>query len=101
MGTGCQSMAQPAFAAAARIIAEDGLDDYAAAKRRAARQLGAEATQALPNNEEVEDALRAHLALYEADEQEDDPPQPCVPSAIALVAHVSRPQAQPWRCHRN
>src|SRR6185295_10768996 len=56
-------------AAAARLMAEDGMDDYALAKRKAARQLGAESTHALPDNEEIEAALRTYQALYQGDEQ--------------------------------
>ncbi len=55
-------------AAAARIMAEDGIDDYAHAKRKAARQLGAAEGEALPANEEIEAELRAYLALYQAEE---------------------------------
>jgi hypothetical protein len=55
-------------AAAARIMAEDGVDDFALAKRKAARQLGALDTQALPGNDEIEAELRAYRALYHADE---------------------------------
>src|SRR4051812_45714970 len=55
-------------AAAARIMAEDGVDDFALAKRKAARQLGAFDTQALPGNDEIEAELRAYRALYHADE---------------------------------
>src|SRR5919108_5170643 len=55
-------------AAAARLMAEDGIDDFALAKRKAARQLGAVDTQALPGNDEIEAELRAYLALYQADE---------------------------------
>ena len=55
-------------AAAARIMAEDGVDDFALAKRKAARQLGALETQALPRNDEIEAELRAYRALYHADE---------------------------------
>jgi len=55
-------------AAAARIMAEDGIDNFALAKRKAARQLGALVTQALPRNDEIEDELRAYRALYQADE---------------------------------
>ena len=54
-------------AAAARIMAEEGIDDFALAKRKAARRLGAPDTEALPANEEVEAALREYLALYQAD----------------------------------
>ena len=55
-------------AAAARLMAEDGIDDFALAKRKAARQLGAGDTQALPRNDEIEAELRAYRALYQADE---------------------------------
>jgi hypothetical protein len=56
-------------AAAARMMAEDGVDDFALAKRKAARQLGATDTHALPANEEVEAELRAYQSLYQGDEQ--------------------------------
>lgn len=52
---------------AARLIAEDGITDYAFAKRKAARQLGASDTQHLPSNQEVEDALHSYRALYQHD----------------------------------
>lgn len=55
-------------AAAARIMAEDGVDDFALAKRKAARQLGAPDTRELPGNQEIEAELRAYRALYQADE---------------------------------
>ncbi len=52
---------------AAKLMAEGGITDYAFAKRKAARQLGAADTQHLPSNEEVDTALRSHRALYESD----------------------------------
>jgi hypothetical protein len=55
-------------AAAARIMAEDGIDDFALAKRKAARQLGAAESEALPANDEVEAELRAYRALYQPEE---------------------------------
>ena len=55
-------------AAAARIMAEDGVDDFALAKRKAARVLGAPDTEALPGNDEIEVELRDYLALYQAEE---------------------------------
>jgi hypothetical protein len=55
-------------AAAARIMAEDGIDDFALAKRKAARQFGAGDAEALPANDEIDDALRAYRALYQPDE---------------------------------
>lgn len=54
---------------AARMMAQDGIDDYALAKRKAARQLGADDTQNLPNNSEIEQALRDYHAIYQPDEQ--------------------------------
>ncbi len=51
---------------AADLVVEHGLE-YAAAKQRAARQLGERGP--LPGNEEVEDAVREHLALFHADTQ--------------------------------
>ncbi len=55
-------------ATAARIMAEDGVDDFALAKRKAARQLGAADTEALPANDEVEAELRAYRALYQPEQ---------------------------------
>jgi hypothetical protein len=57
--------------AAARIMAEDGVEDFALAKRKAARQLGAEDTQALPKNEEVELELRTYQSIYQGEEQQE------------------------------
>ncbi len=57
---------------AARMIAEDGIDDYATAKRKAARQAGLEDAHALPDNDEVEAALREYQGLYQ---EEDQPAQ--------------------------
>jgi hypothetical protein len=55
-------------AAAARLMAEDGIDDFALAKRKAARQLGATDAQALPGNDEIEAELHAYRELYEPEE---------------------------------
>ena len=54
---------------AARLIAVDGIDDYALAKRKAARQAGAPETRNLPSNDEIDAALHAYLQLYQEDEQ--------------------------------
>jgi hypothetical protein len=66
-----QQMRVRIAAAAARIMAEDGLEDFALAKRKAARQLGAEDTQALPKNDEIETELRAYQSLYQGEEQRE------------------------------
>ncbi len=50
---------------AARLMAEDSISDFAFAKRKAAKQLGALETQHLPSNEEVEAALHSYRALYQ------------------------------------
>lgn len=64
-------MRQRIAAAAARLMAEDGIDDFATAKRKAARQLGAQDTQSLPGNEEIEEQLRAYQSLYLGEEQRE------------------------------
>jgi len=56
---------------AARIMAEDGIEDFATAKRKAARQLGAGETQSLPNNDEIETELRVYQSLYQGEEQRE------------------------------
>ncbi|MBI3716125.1 MAG: nucleotidyltransferase [Betaproteobacteria bacterium] len=53
---------------AAGLIA-DGLTDYHAAKHKAAQQLGLDDRVALPDNQEIEQALREHLALFQRDSQ--------------------------------
>ena len=58
-------------AQAARLIAEDGLGDYGTAKRKAARQLGFRDSDGLPDNDEVEEALRSYQTLFQNDEQRD------------------------------
>jgi hypothetical protein len=55
---------------AARMIAEDGAD-YATAKQKAARQAGLADSNLLPDNQEIEEALREYQGLY----QQDDQPQ--------------------------
>jgi len=56
-------------ALAARMMAEDGIADFGFAKRKAARQLGATESEALPNNAEIEAELRAWQAIYQDEEQ--------------------------------
>lgn len=54
---------------AARMMAEDGIGDFAAAKWKAARQAGLEDAKLLPDNQEIEDALREYQGLYQSDDQ--------------------------------
>jgi hypothetical protein len=80
-------------AAAARLMAEDGIDDFALAKRKAARQLGALDTQSLPRNDEIEAELRAYRALYQA---EDHPQLIGELRRIALDAMQALEQFSPY-----
>jgi hypothetical protein len=58
-------------AVAARLVVQEGLD-YGAAKRRAVRQLGLPTRCALPDNDQIEDAVLEHIALFCADAQADE-----------------------------
>ncbi|MEX2496053.1 MAG: hypothetical protein WD448_08195 [Woeseia sp.] len=49
---------------AARIIVEQGIQDYRAAKRKAAERLGMSARGVLPGNSEIERAVGDHLKLF-------------------------------------
>jgi len=55
---------------AARMMAEDGIDDFGFAKRKAARQLGTgeAAGESLPTNVEIEAELRRWQTLYQGEE---------------------------------
>jgi hypothetical protein len=63
-----QEMRRRIAHSAARMLAEDGSLDYGSAKRKAARQLGAPDSRNLPDNQEIDEALRSYQALYQADE---------------------------------
>ncbi|HEX4763719.1 MAG TPA: hypothetical protein VFU92_05260 [Usitatibacter sp.] len=54
---------------AARLIAVDGIADYATAKQKAARQAGLADAALLPDNSEIEEALREYQGLYQSEEQ--------------------------------
>lgn len=56
---------------AARLMAEDGITDYAFAKRKAARQMGAEDSHHLPSNQQVDEALRSYRSLYQSNSHPD------------------------------
>jgi hypothetical protein len=63
------SLADEIAGTAARLVVDEGLD-YAQAKRKAARQLDVRLRASeLPSNEQVEDEVRMHLALFHADTQ--------------------------------
>lgn len=78
---------------AARLIAEDGLTDFAAAKQKAARQLGAGEHASLPDNHEIDTALREHQSLFQSNAQ----PAQCRAlraSAVAIMRRLSH--FSPW-----
>lgn len=54
---------------AARLMAEEGVHDFAEAKSRAVDRLGADGRNTLPRNQEIEAELRAYQALFQADTQ--------------------------------
>ena len=53
---------------AARLIAQDGIEDFSVAKRKAAHQAGCGDTHNLPTDSEVEVALKSYRELYFRDE---------------------------------
>jgi hypothetical protein len=55
-------------ASAARMVVEEGLE-YGSAKRRAVKQLGVASKSVMPNNDQVEAAVREYIALFCADTQ--------------------------------
>ena len=55
-------------ATAARLVVEEGLE-YGPAKHRAVKQLGLPRRAELPDNDQLEDAVREYLALFCADTQ--------------------------------
>ena len=68
------SLRQHVAAAAARIMAEEGVDDYAQAKRKAAKRLGATDSQILGDLKTIQHNLKLSLTSDKL------PPQPSWPS---------------------
>ncbi|MGN6383870.1 MAG: hypothetical protein ACTHMK_14805, partial [Dyella sp.] len=54
---------------AARLMSEHGIRDFHHAKLKAAERLGIQDAQALPRNQEIEQALRERQRLFDADSQ--------------------------------
>ena len=75
--------------AAARLIADEGLTDYAAAKRKAASSLGFGHNAVLPDKLEIEAALREHLALFQSETQ-PAALQILRVTALDVMRHLSR-----------
>ena len=53
----------------ARMMAEDGISDYAYAKKKAGRQLGVVDANCLPSNAEIEEEIRIFHELYNSESQ--------------------------------
>ena len=68
---------------AARIMAEEGVRDYGAAKRKAAERAGLRDDHDLPTNREIEQALRDYQRLFQSVSQ---PRQLAALRAVALEA---------------
>lgn len=81
-GTGRNFSRERIAQLAARLMAEDGIEDYALAKRKAARQAGVPELRQLPDNDEIDAALRLYRELY----QKEHPAQLRALRKIALEA---------------
>jgi hypothetical protein len=68
-GKSAQNLRAEIAQLAARLIAEDGVGDYRAAKRKAALQLGVRADRFLPTNNEIEQAVSDYQRLFQGDSQ--------------------------------
>ena len=54
---------------AARLIAEHGITSFAVAKQKASRQMGVSEQGLLPDNREIEAALRSHQGIFQNNSQ--------------------------------
>jgi hypothetical protein len=54
---------------AAQMMAEDGINDFAYAKKKASKQLGVNEASAMPTNAEIQEEIRLYHEIYNADEQ--------------------------------
>lgn len=57
---------------AARMMAEEGVSDFAYAKKKAGRQIGAVENSILPSNAEIEEELKLYNALFLSEEQPEN-----------------------------
>jgi hypothetical protein len=74
---------------AARLMSQEGVQDFYAAKRKAAQQLGAPDTRNLPRNQEVEAALLAYQRLF-VDESQADHLRELRETAIKAMRFLAR-----------
>ena len=57
---------------AASMMAEEGISDYAYAKKKAGRQLGVLDVNCLPSNAEVEEEIKLYNEIYHGEEQPEN-----------------------------
>lgn len=57
---------------AARMMAEEGISDYAHAKRKAGRQLGVADANCFPSNTEIEEEIKLFHQIYHHDDQPEN-----------------------------
>ena len=79
-------------ASAAALVVEEGLE-YGPAKRRAVKQMGLPQRTALPDNDEVEEAVREYISVFCADTQ---PAELAALRALALVWMQRLQQFRPY-----
>jgi hypothetical protein len=79
-------------AMAAALVVEEGLE-YGPAKRRAIKQMSLPARTALPDNDQMEDAVREYISLFCADTQ---PAELAALRALALVWMQRLQQFRPY-----
>ena len=88
------SLTDEICAAAARLVVDEGME-YGPAKRKAARVLGRHAARSaeMPGNEQLEEEVRQHIALFHADTQ------PVELAALRAVARDWMQRMQAFRPH--
>lgn len=74
---------------AARMMAEEGISDYAYAKRKAGRQLGVIDMNCLPTNAEVEEEIKLYHEIYHSEDQPENLHQLRV-DALAVMQLLDR-----------
>lgn len=87
---GMDSLKSEIAATAARMVVEEGLE-FGPAKRRAVKQMGLSARTSLPDNDELEAAVREYLALFCGDTQ------PAELAALRRLAALWMARLAPFR----
>jgi hypothetical protein len=67
-----QQLRQLVAQRAASMMAEEGISDYAYAKKKAGRQLGVLDVNCLPSNAEVEEEIKRYNEIYHGEEQPEN-----------------------------